>query len=181
MVPTYLRYQDLVARGILRNRATLANWIEKCGFPKGRMIGPNSRAWTEEEIDAWLSSRSSENTTQKRGAIRKNLEGHTERAALVSKVNFATVRAALPFLPSLLRTWLPDGRRHGGEWVALNPKRNDRRPGSFSINLQTGRWADFATGDKGGDVVSLAAFIFGTSQTEAARSLAAALGVRVRP
>ena len=45
----------------------------------------------------------------------------------------------------------------GHEYVARNPTRADRRPGSFKINLRTGRWADFATGDKGGDPVSLAA------------------------
>ena len=64
---------------------------------------------------------------------------------------FAAVnRAALAVLPKLLARWLPDGKAVNGEWVALNPKRNDRRPGSFGINLKTGRWADFATGDKGG-------------------------------
>jgi hypothetical protein len=36
----------------------------------------------------------------------------------------------------------------------------DQNPGSFSINVRTGRWADFATGDKGGDVISLAAYLF---------------------
>ena len=51
-------------------------------------------------------------------------------------------------------------------------------PGSFSVNLETGRWADFSTGDRGGDPVSLAAYVFGTSQVEAARTLAAVLGVR---
>ena len=30
------------------------------------------------------------------------------------------------------------------EYVALNPTRADKRAGSFKINLQTGRWADFA-------------------------------------
>ena len=42
-----------------------------------------------------------------------------------------------------------------------NPTRADRRPGSFSVNTRTGRWADFATGDRGGDVVSLAAYLHG--------------------
>ena len=53
-----------------------------------------------------------------------------------------------------------------------NPHRRDRTTGSFKINLRTGRWADFATGDKGGDVISLAAFLWGVSQREAARRLA---------
>ena len=51
---------------------------------------------------------------------------------------------------------------------------------AFSINVKTGRWADFATGDKGGDVISLAAYIFRCRQIEAARTLAATLGVEVR-
>jgi hypothetical protein len=94
-------------------------------------------------------------------------------------VDFKAVnKAAIGYLPSLLRQWCPDGQRRGTEYVALNPTRPDVHPGSFSVNLQSGRWADFATGDRGGDVVSLAAYVFGTSQVEAARSLAEALGVR---
>ena len=89
-------------------------------------------------------------------------------------------RAALGYLPSLVRTWAPDGRMCGAEWIARNPTRPDRNPGSFSINVKTGKWADFATGDKGGDVISLAAYMFGCRQIEAARTLAATLGVEVR-
>ena len=85
--------------------------------------------------------------------------------------------AALPALPALVARWLPGGRQHGREYVALNPNRADRRPGSFRVNLRTGRWADFATGDRGGDPISLAAFIFNISQVEAARRLAAMLGL----
>ena len=76
----------------------------------------------------------------------------------------------------LVSRWLPHGRRVGNEWVARNPTRVDRRPGSFKVNLRSGRWADFATGDRGGDPISLAAFIFGLSQVEAARKLAEMLG-----
>jgi hypothetical protein len=64
----------------------------------------------------------------------------------------------------------------GHEWQALNPTRPDKNLGSFSINIRTGRWADFATGDAGGDPVSLAAYCFNTTQADAARTLATALG-----
>jgi hypothetical protein len=84
--------------------------------------------------------------------------------------------AALAVLPSLLLRWLPGGRFAAGEYVVRNPKRQDRRAGSFKINLRTGRWADFATGDKGGDPVSLIAFLAGCSQSEAAQRLKAELG-----
>ena len=55
--------------------------------------------------------------------------------------------------------------------------RPDRRCGSFKINLRTGRWADFATGDRGGDVISLAAYLFALPQAEAARRLSRMLGI----
>ncbi len=93
---------------------------------------------------------------------------------------FAAVNAAaMRDLPALLARWLPDGRAEGREWTARNPRRSDRSPGSFRVNLRTGRWADFATGDKGGDPVSLAAYLHGLRQAEAAWRLAEMLGVRV--
>src|SRR5918993_1723110 len=93
------------------------------------------------------------------------------------RIDFTAVAAAaLSCLPALVARWLPDGRREGQEWVARNPTRADRRPGSFKVNLATGRWADFATGDKGGDAISLAAHLHGLSQVEAARRLTEMLG-----
>ena len=86
--------------------------------------------------------------------------------------------AALQDLPRLVLRWLPNGHRSGREWVARNPRRNDRRAGSFRVNLSTGKWSDFATGDAGGDPVSLAAFLAGVGQAEAARRLSEMLGIR---
>jgi hypothetical protein len=93
-------------------------------------------------------------------------------------VDFERVnRAALAVLPALLARWLPDGQKIASEWVARNPRRADRHLGSFKVNVRTGRWADFATGVKGGDVISLAAYLAGLGQVEAARELARALGI----
>jgi hypothetical protein len=96
-------------------------------------------------------------------------------------IDFAAVaRAGLGRLPDLLTRWLPGGRIEGGEYVALNPRRADRRPGSFKINLTTGQWADFAVaGARGNDVVSLAAYLGGIGQVEAAERLAAMIGIGV--
>jgi hypothetical protein len=96
------------------------------------------------------------------------------RRAFFGHVN----RAALASFPILVARWLPDGRREGNEWTARNPRRDDKRLGSFKVNLRTGRWADFATGDKGGDPISLAAYLAGLSQSQAARRLAECLGIR---
>lgn len=94
------------------------------------------------------------------------------------RVDFEAIRtAALRDLPVLVARWLPDGQLRGHEWVARNPKRADRAPGSFSVNLRTGRWGDFATGDRGGDVISLAAYLHNLTQLEAARRLAVMIGL----
>jgi predicted DNA-binding transcriptional regulator AlpA len=52
-----LRFRDLRERGIINNWPMLKRRIKDDGFPLGRMIGPNSRAWTEAEVDAWIKSR----------------------------------------------------------------------------------------------------------------------------
>jgi hypothetical protein len=101
---------------------------------------------------------------------------------MTGEIDFGRVNgAALAVFPSLLARWLPGGRMEGREYVVRNPRRYDRRPGSFKINLTTGRWADFAAPDvAGGDVVSLAAYLGGIGQAEAARHLAAMLGIETR-
>lgn len=80
--------------------------------------------------------------------------------------------AALSNADSIVLRWLPGGRREGSEWVVRNPRRADGKAGSFKVNTRTGRWGDFATRDGGGDLISLAAFLFNLKQTEAALRVA---------
>jgi len=94
-------------------------------------------------------------------------------------IDFTRINAAaLASFPDLLPRWLPDGRRQGAEYIARNPRRNDRTAGSFKINVNTGLWADFAVADvRGGDPVSLYAYLFGVRQSYAAREIARLLGI----
>jgi hypothetical protein len=57
MTPTLLRFADLRTPGIVQNWPTLRRWIEFEGFPPGRKLGPNTRAWTDEEIANWIAER----------------------------------------------------------------------------------------------------------------------------
>jgi predicted DNA-binding transcriptional regulator AlpA len=57
MLDTLLRFNDLRDRRVVGNRMTLQRWIAREGFPPGKKIGPNSRAWTESEVAEWLASR----------------------------------------------------------------------------------------------------------------------------
>lgn len=69
--------------------------------------------------------------------------------------------------------WLDlDGKEVGKEFKFLNPKRNDAEIGSCSVNTETGQWSDFALDDaRGGDLISLVAYLKDVSQSEAAKVL----------
>ena len=95
----------------------------------------------------------------------------------MTRLDFPAINsAALSALPAILNRLAPGGTIRAGEWEGRNPRRADRKPGSFKVNMRSGRWADFATGDSGGDPVSLVAFLTGLGQAEAARKLAIMLG-----
>ena len=76
----------------------------------------------------------------------------------------------------IIQNLLPNGRREGREWVCLNRTRKDQNLGSFKINMQNFKWADFSTNDKGGDIISLYAYVKGMSQLTAAKELMRIIG-----
>ncbi len=78
--------------------------------------------------------------------------------------------ALLSRAEQLLAAWLPGGKRNGHEWVCGSIAGEEGT--SLSININTGMWSDFATGDKGGDMVSLYAAINNLSMGKAALGVA---------
>ncbi|GJL73963.1 DUF927 domain-containing protein [Nitrosomonas sp.] len=87
--------------------------------------------------------------------------------------------SALSSIDNVLNRYLPGGKREGHEYLPLNPKRADSSSGSFSINLNNGKWADFADDAKGNDLVSLLAYLDDTTQSKAAEKLAGLLNIRI--
>lgn len=88
-----------------------------------------------------------------------------------SQIDFQALNeAALKHCPRLLEKLLPGGRVVGKRYhcATIRGGKGD----SCRIELETGLWADFATDDKGGDIISLVAAIKGVKQPEAARILA---------
>lgn len=78
----------------------------------------------------------------------------------------------------LVPLWLPGGKLIGHEYTCGSLR---GEPGSsLSVNVDTGRWADFAGTEKGGDLISLYAAIEGLSQGEAARRLSDETGYALR-
>jgi hypothetical protein len=105
--------------------------------------------------------------------------GSIMQRRMALSLDFAAINsAALARLPEVLARLLPGGRAVGPEWHA-GSLRGD--PGdSLRVRMRgerAGRWADFATGEKGGDPVSLAAAVARTRQIEGARQLARMLGI----
>ena len=102
----------------------------------------------------------------------------SSRTAAGRQIDIQEVAArALGSVDAVLARWLPDGKRKGREYLARNPTRHDAHPGSFSINVASGQWADFASGDKGGDLVSLVAYLEGVNQPLAAEILVETMGL----
>jgi len=101
--------------------------------------------------------------------------GNTSR-----RPSFADVKSiALKNIDCVVTHWLPNGKRVDGgkEYTAPNPTRTDKRAGSLKVNLSKGTWADFATGDKGGDLIDLVRYIDGGTDVEACKKLADLLSV----
>jgi hypothetical protein len=98
-----------------------------------------------------------------------------------SRIPFDTINAAaLAQLPSLLREWFPNGQREGHEWRvgSINGE-----PGkSFSINIETGKFAEFnGLSESGRDVIGLYAAKFCPGdRVKAARDLADKFGIEIK-
>jgi hypothetical protein len=56
-LPKLLRFADLKRIGLVGNWPTLKRRIESQAFPPGRLLGPNTRVWTETEVELWFVSR----------------------------------------------------------------------------------------------------------------------------
>jgi hypothetical protein len=51
----WVRYRDLYEANIVRSWAQLSRMIDSEGFPVGKMLSPNVRAWRLDEVEAWLA------------------------------------------------------------------------------------------------------------------------------
>ena len=109
--------------------------------------------------------------------------GGSGRGSASDRIDFKQVaEAALAAADRLLPAWLPNGHKTGFEWKSVNPTRGDTREGSFSINMATGAWGDFASDDKGGDLVSLCAYLFhGGDQLAGVKDVAEQVGIQLPP
>jgi putative DNA primase/helicase len=99
------------------------------------------------------------------------------RHAMVDIAYALIAASALPAITAILDRLNIRWQRQGNELAMLSPHRPDRHFGSFKANLRTGKWCDFAANMRGGDIVSLVAYLTGSKQSEAAHALAQMLGI----
>jgi hypothetical protein len=94
------------------------------------------------------------------------------------RINFTDLNNTLvSYAEGLLPRLLPHGSFEGSEYVALNPTRYDKHPGSFRINRRNIVWCDFATGEKGRGFISLYCYLNGVKPTQAALDLANSVNI----
>lgn len=94
-----------------------------------------------------------------------------------NQIDFLKLASALASRArDLVPAWLPGGKLKGREYCCgdLTGKPGD----SMRVNIDTGKWADFAGNSKGGDLISLYAAIHNLSQIEAARALIESEGLQ---
>lgn len=97
-----------------------------------------------------------------------------------STIDFAGLALALlSRARELLPAWFPEGTLAGHEYQVGSLR--GEAGSSLSINMNTGKWADFADDAKGGDLVSLYAARDGIKNGEAAKRLAEKIGFNLSP
>jgi hypothetical protein len=52
----FRHFKHLKENGIVKDYRDLKKKIEEMGFPPGRMTGPRTRIWTDEELEEWHQS-----------------------------------------------------------------------------------------------------------------------------
>lgn len=86
-----------------------------------------------------------------------------------SRHSIADIKALLQSrVRDLVRELAPDGAWQGHTWSAKNPRRDDRKRGSFCVwttGAAIGAWKDFATNEKG-DIIGLIQHCQGLAETK---------------
>jgi hypothetical protein len=71
-LPAFVRFKGLYEHGIVDSYQGLRHLIKNESFPPGRRLGPSSRIWSVDEVNAWLNSRPTEPSAQTRARAKKS-------------------------------------------------------------------------------------------------------------
>lgn len=90
-------------------------------------------------------------------------------------IDFDKVKQAIINNPNIVAEFLPSGVKNGAEYRCANIFGD--KGDSFSINLNTGLWADFATGESGSSLIDLVCKQRSIPYKDAAELIARKLGI----
>ena len=76
-VPKFLRLKNLEELGIAESHQAVRHMQMHYGFPLGRLLGPGTRVWTEDEINEWLASRPVEPSEQTRQRAQRSVQARS--------------------------------------------------------------------------------------------------------
>jgi hypothetical protein len=110
------------------------------------------------------------------GRQRMSFPRRSGTSQLRSHISAIKDRLTSSHIEALCKAWLPDGKRHGGWFVCRAPWREDRNA-SLGVSLSTGRWKDFATGERG-DMIDLSMRLFNDSLADTIDGFADMLGIK---
>jgi integrase len=134
MLPTFIRFHDLYERGIAKSWPQLKNLQDKYGFPKGRLIGANTRAWTENE---WLTLTAQRDGNPTTGYVQKPEPGNRNRNWTTDEGNhllrsmtaqFQAAQVRLGFVKENGKArWTMHEMRHyaGSVWLEMGHRMED--------------------------------------------------------
>lgn len=106
-----------------------------------------------------------------------NITGRQFGSRTVRKLDFHEIaQAAKSESLRISRSLISNGKKVGSQWVGDSPLPSRHTSGYLKVNLETGKWCDFASDARGGDLISLAAYCLGSTQKEAALFLAEIIG-----
>jgi|GEM_PF-152553 len=140
-------------------------------------IEPNLRAAAAPELTAFSKSHISFGVSNAANVGPQQRRSAKELLALIEGTTGLLpfehiVALALDHFDAVIDILELDGKYEGKEFIAHNPTRDDGNLGSFKINSHTGVFKDFAVDDcGGGDLIALAAYCWGCSNSNAARRL----------
>ena len=80
-LPAYARFKGLLERGIVDSYQGLRHLIKNEGFPPGILLGPSTRAWRIDEVNAWLATRPVEPSRQTKERAARSVEARNAGSA----------------------------------------------------------------------------------------------------
>ena len=84
MLEQHCRLKDLQESGIAESYNQAKNLEENEGFPRGKLLGPNTRVWSVSEVNEWLKNRPTGRSALVLARAAKSVEVRRTRRALRS-------------------------------------------------------------------------------------------------